>query len=277
MRYYILIGLLLAGLWGCDSGVEVERIAANQLISVSSFISPQDSIVRVYVFKGRDLGSSARADSSVLRDAQVTISDGNKSVVLPYNTSLRSYVVDNKTLKITASKQYQLRVKAGNIVCTASCKIPENPIAPIISQSRENDDFTGVLSWPATETARYFTLSYDLRDVIFRPQLGNTTGPYTGFLSSTLFDRQKQDSEEFEIRVFNAFKADKVSLRVVYQVIDEPTFNYLKTYRDFDNWRINSDGFIPNLREPQAVFSNIQGGVGIFGGYNQATLLFKIR
>ncbi|MFN4145194.1 MAG: DUF4249 domain-containing protein [Runella sp.] len=272
----IILGMGIC-LCNCQSGVEVARIAPDELISVSSFLSPQDTLIRVNVLRGRALNTTARVDSALIRDAQVIITSHGQNIQLTYNEALRCYVTTPKSLPIKPSERYHLRVKVGSKLCTASCQIPENPIQPTIQPQREEDHFIGILDWPSTPLPRFFTLTYELRDVIFKPQLGSTRGPYTGFLTDNLFDRQKQNTQALELRVFNAYKAERISLRIVYQALDEPTFRYLKTYRDFDNWRSNTSGFIPNLREPQPVFSNIEGGVGIFGGYNQTVLNFKIK
>jgi hypothetical protein len=223
------------------------------------------------------MGGIARPDSALIRDAQVSIFDEVRNIPLTYNPSQKCYTVSNRIVNIQPAKEYKLQVKVGDIVCRASCQIPPNPGTPIINQSKQNDDFIAILTWPNSEKSRYFILNYSLKEVIFRPQIGNTTGPYTSFLTNSLFDRQKDEANELEIRVFNAFKADRVSLAISYQVLDENTYNYLKTYQDFNNWKINTEGFIPNLREPQPVFDNIEGGIGVFGGYNQWNWTLKIK
>lgn len=232
MRCILFISLLAGVLSSCESGVEIERIPLNKLIAISSFISPQDSILCVHVYRGQEMGSILRPDSAVIREAQVTISDGIRITALTYNASRKCYTVYNQIADIQPVKEYRLQVKVGDVVCNASCRIPPNPVAPIVNQSKVNDDFIALFNWPSSEKNRYYIFNYSLRDIVFRSQIGNPTGPYVRTPTNTLFDRQDKDANELEIRVFNAFKADRVSLAVLYQAVDENTYKYLKTYQD---------------------------------------------
>ncbi|AEI50514.1 DUF4249 family protein [Runella slithyformis] len=277
MRCILFITLLAGVLSSCESGVEIERIPLNKLIAISSFISPQDSVLCVHVYRGQEMGSILRPDSAVIREAQVTISDGIRMTAFTYNASRKCYTLSSQIADIQPEKEYRLQVKVGNTVCNASCRIPPNPVVPNVNQSKVNDDFIALFNWPSSEKNRYYIFNYSLRDIVFRSQIGNPIGPYIRTPTNTLFDRQDKEANEMEIRVINAFKADRVSLAVFYQAVDENTYKYLKTYQDFSNWQNNTDHLIPNLREPQPVFDNIEGGIGIFGGYNRLDTLFKIK
>ncbi len=271
----------IANFWflSCNSGVEVERILPENLIAVSSLISPQDSVISVNVYQGKALGDIARSDAAVIKDAQVTIEEGNTIHQLVFEPKTNSYVISNHIVKVAPSKQYHLQVitKSGPVL-NAVCTVPSDPDKVSIEGIKEGNDYAFNLDWPALGNVSFFTFNFELKDVIFKPQLGASTGPYLGFVTgNNLFDNRDRPDKSVENKVFNAYLADKVSLRTILYSLDENAFYYLKTKMDAYNWSANTGGLIPNLREPQPVFSNVQGGVGIFGAYNQSINLTIIK
>ncbi|TAF94831.1 MAG: DUF4249 domain-containing protein [Cytophagales bacterium] len=278
MKHYwlILLAFLVAS---CDSGVEIERLSLENLVAVSSLISPQDSVVRVYVYQGKALGGIARPDKAIINDAKVSISDESTSKDLVFDAKTNSYAISNQELKITASKQYRLQVSTvGGLVLKATCIVPPNPAEVVIDGVKDGNDFFFNLNWPPIEKTAYFTFNFELTGVVFKPRLGATSGPSLSlFLAlNNLIDNSSRPSKPIESKVINAFVAEKVSLKTTFFALDKNTFNYLNTKTEANNWNANTSEFVPNLREPQAVFSNIMGGVGIFGAYNKVVFITTI-
>ncbi|AEI47130.1 DUF4249 family protein [Runella slithyformis] len=272
---------LMASLWfaSCDSGVETERISPDNLVAVSSLISPQDSVVRVYVYQGKALDELARSDAAIISDAQVTIEEGGILHSLVFDAKTNSYSISNQEIKIAASKRYNLQVttKPG-LVLKAACIVPPNPDMLLIKGWQEGNDYVFNLDWPTLDKVTFFTFRFELTDVIFKPQLGASSGPSLGFITgSNLFNNKDRPNKLFESKISNAFRAEKVALKTTFYSLESNAFNYLKTKDDAYSWSANTSGLIPNLREPQPVFSNIQGGVGIFGAYNQAITVTSIK
>lgn len=279
MKYLLSAVVLMLHFWvtSCNSGVEIERIAPENLVAVSSFISPQDSVVRVYVYQGKALGEIARSDAAVISDAKVTIEEGGIRHSLVFEAVSKSYVLNNQILKVTPSRYYTLEViTQSGLVLTASCRVPPTPEPLLLEGEKEGNDFAFRFLWP--EKTPFFTFSFDLKNVIFTPKLGASTGPYLGFVTGgNLYETANQPAKPLESKVYNAFLAETVSLQTTLYSLDRNAFQYLKTKTDAYNWSANTGGFIPNLREPQPVFSNVQGGVGTFGAYNQSVNLTKIK
>ncbi len=279
MKYLLSAVVLMLHFWvtSCNSGVEIERIAPENLVAVSSFISPQDSVVRVYVYQGKALGEIARSDAAVISDAKVTIEEEGVRHSLVFEAVSKSYVLSNQILKVTPSRYYTLEViTRSGLVLTAACRVPPTPESLLLEGEKEGNDFAFGFLWP--EKIPFFTFSFDLKNVIFTPKLGASTGPYLGFVTGgNLYETATQPPKPLENKVFNAFLAETVSLQTTLYSLDRNAFQYLKTKTDAYNWSANTSGFIPNLREPQPVFSNVQGGVGIFGAYNQIVNLTKIK
>jgi hypothetical protein len=272
---------LIACLWivSCNSGVEIERISPDNLVAVSSLISPQDSVVRVYVYQGKALGEIARSNAAIISDAKVTMEGDNTIHSLVFDAKTNSYSISNQEIKITPSKQYKLQVttKSG-LVLKAACIVPPNPDMTIIKGWQEGNDYVFNLDWPILDKVAFFTFRFELTDVIFKPQLGASSGPSLGLITGiNLFNNNDRPNKLIGSKVFNAFRAEKVALKTTFYSLESNAFNYLKTKDDAYSWSANTSGLIPNLREPQPVFSNIQGGVGIFGAYNQAITITSIK
>lgn len=272
---------LIASFWlvSCNSGVEIDRISPDNLVAVSSLISPQDSVVRVYVYQGKALGEIARSDAAIISDAKVTIEGDNTIHSLVFDAKTNSYSISNQEIKIAASKEYKLQVitKSG-LVLKAACIVPANPNTPIIRGSQEGNDYIFNLDWPALDKVSFFTFRFELADIIFKPQLGASSGPSLGLITGiNLFNNNNRPNKLIESKVFNAYRAEKVALKITFYSLEGNAFNYLKTKDDAYSWSANTSGLIPNLREPQPVYSNIQGGVGIFGAYNQAITTTPIK
>ncbi len=258
------------GLFSCDSGVDVERISADKLVAISSFISPQDSVVRVYVFKGGVLGDVLSLEKAVVNNATVSISNGTTSKSLVFDTKSNSYLIRSQHFNVEPQKKYYLKVitKEG-IELRAESEVPANPDIPVIEGAKNNDDFIFNLAWPSDKT-RFYTMNFDLTDVDFTPKLGASSGPSLGYaIGSVLFDNKERGSKPLEWRIRNAFLANKISLKTVFTSLDENAYKYLKTRDVANTWGNNTGNFLPNLQEPQPVFSNVVGGVGVFGAYNR--------
>ena len=73
----------------------------DNLVAVSSLISPQDSVVRVYVYQGKALGEVARSDAAIISDAKVTIEGDNTIHSLVFDAKTNSYSISNQEVKVT--------------------------------------------------------------------------------------------------------------------------------------------------------------------------------
>jgi len=267
-------GLLLS----CNSGVEVERISADKLVTVNAFISPKDSIIRVYVFKGGALGDVLNVEKAVIKNATVSIANDLGGKGLFFDEKSNSYIISNQLFRVMPTKKHFLKVKtAEGIELNAECVVPASPDEPVIEGNKDNNDFGFSLAWPSEQT-RYYTVLFDLINVDFTPRLGASSGPSLGFVASAnLFDNKDRSPKPVEWKIRNAFLANKISLQTVFTSLDENAYKYLKTRETAYSWNRNSGNFFPNLQEPQPVFSNIRGGVGVFGAYNSVEKIVVIK
>ncbi len=288
MRLSVIFGLLLS-LMGCDPNVEIENIAADNLLSITCFISPQDSIFKAYVFRANRIGSTVKEDSAAVKDALVTISDGNKfdTLFLTFDvhpiSRVRIYKYSGKRRNVSVKDNltYSLVVQtpSGEKV-SAMCTIPPEPGAPAVSGVKENDDFRFSITWSNPFIYKYFILILDA--------VGSYDNPYPGgsgkidlqpsLLEGIKFPSDKQVlNNSYEAVVPFAFLASNPALKVSIRNIDDGLFKYFKTYQRYQQWDDNNSGnLFPSFQEIPLIYSNINGGVGIFGGYNSSSIEIKL-
>lgn len=269
---YVIFGLLS---FSCDSQVEGEIVPIEELISVSSVISPQDSIFHAYVFHAGALGAVSNSHTSAVKDAQVIISDGFVGDTLIYNDERKRYEVKRKNLIIESMKSYFLTIKtASGKILKADCSIPPSPEVPEIKGKREQEDYVFTINWNNLTGFKYFTLALvaEGKFTYASPEGMRTVLLSARLLEGTCFPSKNQlDVNIYDGIVPAAYLAKKPRLRVVLRYIEEDLYHYLVSYKKYEEWQSDNEGnLIPNFREPLPIHSNIDGGVGIFAGYNQS-------
>lgn len=279
------IPLLL--LCNCDPNVELENITAENLISISCFISPQDSVLTAYLYNASPMGSTIKPDSAAVKDAQVTISDGQN-----YDTLVLTYEVDSSTnrrfykytgtpkhLRILADSPYWLDVKTSTgIHATAFCTIPPALGSVTIDGHRVDDDYAFSATWTNPSLHKYFLLVLDAT--------GSYVNPYGGridlkpsLVEEIIFpDNHQVLSNHYDGIVPYAFDADTAFLRISVKNVDQSLYEYFRSYRQYENWDAQNSGSIfPNFKDVPLIYSNIDGGVGIFGGFNSSSTMIQIQ
>ena len=157
---YILISLSVLIITSCSTIVENVDFPYEERLVISSFISPQDTLIEVKVAKTKPVtgtfsqneGSYSFGELSAykpLEGVMIEISDGQKTVVVPYTeityprqigstpqtqgqteyAKRKGYFLNTKIFPILAGKTYNLSAKFPNIpVATASCTIPKRAL-----------------------------------------------------------------------------------------------------------------------------------------------------
>lgn len=285
MRFSILIIILIHVLVSCDPHVEVESITPEKLLSVSCFISPQDTVFTAYVYRGSRHGSTINLDSAAVKDARVTLSDGIASDTLTLThvdhpiTGIRSYryVCRKRNVNVIAGGTYYLRVEtpAGG-VATSNCTIPPEASTPIITGERVGDDYHYTIAWSAPRPHKYFVLDVTAEGFY---EVSTPDGPRPSSVHTRLPDSPPFPSDaqlpynEYQGILGNAYVAESPLLRVTVKNIEEGLFKYFRSYAQYQDWNSNNSGnMLPNFRPMPLIHSNVDGGVGYFGGYNQTAV-----
>lgn len=163
----IALFLLNFGLFSCETIVDdipLSRFPAiKEKLVLTSFISPQDTTIYVKVTISSPLFGEYKTQSSgyfvangdtiyyggkdnTITNAIVTLSSGNQSVTLPYQTKNKLYAISAKAFKIEAGKTYTLKATTKDYAVEASTTIP--------LESAKIEDYVAI---PITRQTTYYS------------------------------------------------------------------------------------------------------------------------
>ncbi|WP_077923740.1 DUF4249 domain-containing protein [Spirosoma sp. 209] len=307
----LLSVLLLAG---CDSlrqEVEPKGITREgEKLVVTCFISPQDTVLVALVT--RSLPVLGTADPILtptsVRDATVTLSDGSQTITMTSTIGrlpliAYDYRADAREMPIIVGKTYTLTVSVpdGRQV-TARCTVPGPvPIDQVVLDSSITNEFGlttknyhARLRWrdPAGQP-NYYRVAGD-NEYTYRSQYVPTPG---GPVKDTLIKTRSgwtfnNGSTTTDIgRDGQEIVSQRARLAIAYswingqQQVSRPTGpinayllsvdeNYYRYHDSVE--RQNEVGGNP-FAEPVPIQTNVQGGLGCFGAYNQARASVTFR
>lgn len=254
---------------------DVDVNLPDEKLVVTSFITPDLKYTTVRIWKSKPLFTDylANEDKFIkIADAVVSLSSEDGTVILPYDSIHRNYRVSKYKFPIIAGKTYHLKVVTKDgIITTSSCTVPniEPPaiectsIDSIITGQqlllRSNVRFKDLEGNGNNYTISVSKLLYNesrsfsrLEDVGF-----NNTLPY--------FSDEGNNGDYFNLQT-NDITINKGELARLYftiSVTDDHYYYYHKTLiaNNTDN----------PFAEPTPMYTNINGGLGIFAAYVQKT------
>lgn len=306
----------------CESLITEVPAKAVQLgeekISVSCFISPQDTLVAALVTLSNPLYSERKSifqdftvingdttflsQSAIIKDAKVILSNSetDDQVELLYEPNYKAYVTRPRRVGSgfrIGEGAYDLEVIVGDQTVKATTTVPakQNDFFRVINEfDIETFDFAGEVSsstqvvskvgWTYRKNERAL---FRLRGGVFYASLADTQenpvapvikervelystlffdnlGIFDGSSLSTNNSPQVSGSAFLRSRRFeNAIEEGEIVIKSVHTELlslSEDYFQFYETYAR--NREVNP--FV----EPTSVFSNIEGGVGIFAGSN---------
>jgi|JI8StandDraft_1071087.scaffolds.fasta_scaffold128496_2 hypothetical protein len=275
--YFVILSLTYLA---CDSGVSEESIEPNNLISVTSFISPQDTLLSAYIYYAQKLGTNINVESSAVDNALVLIADDQSADTLSFIRKNLRYEGQKKNLYYLPNKTYTLKIILPNgKTLFSECTIPPYPETPVLDGIRNGNDFLFTVNWNNINQHPYFILSSVATGTY---EVTNPRGTFTASLISQLdkgsFIMAKQNDNNSETGVVtNAYLSTEPGLNILLRNIDLNMYMFYDTYGEFDDWNSNTGNLIPNFRDPKPIYSNIIGGVGVFGAYNVNIKDFEIN
>lgn len=277
---------------------------------IHGYLSPQDTLVKVYVTESvpvfREVGSTGRL---ILEDARVVLSHRDREIVLHYDTTHLAYTLPAVDVGIFSGNTYRLRVEHENRIAEASTTIPGPPPA-IASYSVDSSftrfsDFFGrrdtslvtQFTWtdPPGET-NYYRVSgrvtaiasyadYDA-DGEFVERRGRVTIPLnwdTGygrsdFQSDANHDGGTMYSPPGRVRVGRptfwshngtVYASDPTEVRTITLMLYHTDEHYYRYHRSVGP---NEEAAENPFAEPALLYTNVRGGLGVFGSYNSFSI-----
>ena len=310
-RYYILRLLLtcLTGVALFDGCTSLRNEISPSLLGVeppklviTCFLSPQDTTLAVKVSRSNtvvgDSVSLQQMDSNIT-DATVTLSEGDRSVTLPYNNRPASstatqpyYSVPARLLPTVVGRTYKLTVLTANGQrASSTCTIPAavQPTAITFdslddARSKSRRYFVRMQWQDPPNQANYYQVSGiflyttnnakeekynglsfddDNRGLFTDAGLDGTT-----FVSGRAFIASASSSTQ-RSNFNNQYQSASVSVNLIS--VDPAYYRYQEAVIRQRRSRNNP------FAEPVLIPSNIEGGLGCFAGFNNAVLTKTLK
>ncbi len=272
---YIVITALLPFLMGCEKDVKNIKLPQSESkLVVTSFITPEDTLLRVAVVKSVPAIGKSPLASDNSRGVAVRMSDGLNSVSLLYNEEQRVYVADAGSLPIIPGNTYFLEVtdSEGRRV-EASCTVPVNElVSPEITidsaESRYNAGYMEhfmIMRWSDTpgeinyyrvfaeiSTNRGITGTTYHQPVYFESSINNIQ-----LYTDNRLDGAKFSSPRGTLFMNYNHSPQNPTTPTLYAYLLNTDEHYYRYHQSLNNSN-NVDG--NPFAEPVLIYSNMEGG-----------------
>lgn len=251
-----------------------------QKLVVQSFISPGDSIF-VTVFASQPINYNIPVDGNNYYDrafdtiktatVEITSIDNNSSITVPYNAKQKKYALPPSAFSIEKGNEYELKVIADKFETVSGRTIV--PLGNATSKIERIDTLSvdewgyselmliGSISDPANVENFYNTLIYSLKQYTW----DENTETYISNFSNMLVSDSNFDGQPISIRhEFSSYEDDYSSTLSTESEVYEVDMHYYKFHKSLENiYDIMDNPFT----ESSHLYSNIEGGLGVFGSY----------
>jgi hypothetical protein len=287
----VALGFLLGA---CEKEVEGIRLPESDAkLMVYCFISPQDDSLTVSVTRSVPVLGAGNPADTLVEDAAVTLSDGVRSVRLLYDEDRKAYAYHvwaarDGDLKIKPETSYHLQVTTlRGETATATCTVPAALKASIMLSPDS--------AWAASSNRYYYRMR------IIWPDPPNQVNYYRVNGHAEVITEQTSDGRPTSIATVPAeweaseWVSDEgrdggllVSPRGNCHVNEYDPFiscslyaSVLHTdphyYRYHHSVHRAMQSQANPFAEPVLVYSNVTGGLGVFGAYTRTTTSVRIK
>ncbi|HET6225437.1 MAG TPA: DUF4249 domain-containing protein [Bacteroidia bacterium] len=257
--YFLFFAIgLISLLTSCEKDADVKLPTVEPKLVVSCVISPQNPLTQVAVSKSAPIyNSNVSATYQAIKGAMVVLSDGSNSWTLPFDSTHQTYALDSFQLKIKANTTYTLTVNT--------------PDGKSVNAST---------TVPAQNTTLTYTTSYDsLKNkstIHGKWQDPASSGDYyllegsqkinSPFSEWSYLD-QVYVSDDNSGGILSANLEFYSSLDSTYLSLSATSAEFYKFFTRIKRGiGISSDDL---FSEPVPLYTNINGGLGVFAGFNE--------
>lgn len=258
-----------------DLVTEVDIPDYDAKLVVQSFISPDEPYIKVTVSESIPVFSASSSNyyPEPLIDAEVYIRGEGKDIYVPYSEEDFMYKIKTEVLDPQPGKSYSIDVTSSDgRKVSGSCTIPNklNTSLEVTDVSLVSGDYSNDydVSFKFTDTPgegdRYRV--YAMATIQDSPE----NPPYLVQMylekGETYISDENRDGSTFSFRgrIYAYYGIKKVEVMLL--TTDENYYTYHKSLE-------NNYGDDP-FSEPMLVYSNIDGGLGIFSGFRTHTVVY---
>ena len=295
MKKITLYLLLITTGFACRKTVKLKNISEREQIVINGFISPQDDTIKIRLSKSLPLGEE-RIYAKSISDAEVEISDAKHSATLVYNERENRYIVPTATFPIEPKTSYTLTVQTleGEQV-RASCFVPKAP-----PEFEVQIDSVYVNDFENKYYAQYFWKDFPNEKNYYRV-VGVGENIYKVFQTDSLVREYHSiawgDCDESKSFISDEFKdGQKIASPIsdmerpsIYegncggQIHYQKGSNLIATLLHVDeNYFLFHKSLLANQKlltpfDLAVLHSNVEGGLGIFAGYNKTEKVIQLN
>jgi hypothetical protein len=296
----LLVLFLVLSFTGCEEFFtkEVDIInlpgADSQLVAFA-YIAPSDSLVKVHISRSMPYIDNGQDLSPIGDKAKVSMArKGENFKELIYNTQCQCYTISADEMQVEAGYDYSLLVEYKDMKVDASCFVPVHlieeshlQIDPIVQISNEYGNQVMELTWQITPPVNNNENYYGSGAFIKSYGVFKRNGTFDTLLMQTYemyLDRGEPyfaDSEGKTYRFMSTYwsyfggypgfgdpsgeyPSDIIDSAFIYVL--QTDYNYYQFHKSYDTYN-NADG--NPFAEIVQIYTNIEGGLGVFGGYNK--------
>lgn len=279
MKKYLLFLFVLV-MANCSRDDFSEQASIESKIVVEGWIEEGDyaQVLLSSSIPVADVIDSTNVLNHVIRSAKITISDGQTSEVLRVKNDknrVPPFVYFGSTLKGEAGKQYSLKIEYLSRVVEAVTTIPKSVELKSAEYIKKNDtDTTGyvfVKFNDPLEDKNYYQVAtrIDTEEPVFVPAFyGNLDDK--NFTESSVSIQINRGILLFPKTKFTPYFADGDLIYVKLRTQNKEALDF---WNSWQNEIVNSKN--PIYPSNTSLKSNIKGGLGIWAGYGQSTLIVK--
>jgi hypothetical protein len=293
----ILFTLLILLFVSCEKEAHVKLPPVKEKLVINSFISPQDTILRVFVGKStpvfgtKDLNIPIQEQNGRIKDAKVTISDGIKLIQLEYDSAESKYLSKKNELLIETGKEYFLEVTALGQTAKASCIVPDpTPIVAIKLDTLDKRILTLDQEYIFTtiqinaiwkdlfQWKNYYRIYGEMefseprypQDPTTKYMLFNFENDFINDVEEGSGDFSRKGKANLYIPTDPDSATNMVTKIHTYLITSD------KNYFSYHKWYNNNDDENPFV-EPTLTPTNIQEGLGVFAAYNKSQFIYEVQ
>ncbi len=267
--------LFAVTLFSCNSMItDVDGPKTKPKLVVYSYLKPGHDTTYVTVTQSKPLYTTQPSSNDgliVIDNAGVKISDGNQTKTLLFDYSTKKYFTTD--IEIEAGKTYWLEVVSpSGDKASAHCTIPFKPVPTL--------EILGVETHPEDPTQKRISFRFAdgpgegdlyrlnaLFTTHYDPWSEETFSYPVPMMNNEEFINDKgRDGEFYTYKtnwIYLGFQEDS-HVTIAITIIDENYYNYHRSIYNFQ-------GDNP-FSEPTPIFSNIDGGLGVFAGYDSCKI-----
>jgi len=271
---------------------KIDMVGSEPQLVVYSYISPQDTLLKVRVYRSKPYLMNPDDIEEVNEKAHVYMAvKGGSYKEFSYKSDMKCFVLPAEELEVLPDHYYQLKVVSfeGEEV-KAECFVPQYQVDDVdIEAPLVNVDSFGygelTLSWfislPLFQSEQYFrTGAYLKTNYVFEDSVSKAFYSYGGFeKGESVFSSQNQSLISLKSFIYiynnyywgNGVEVPEPISRIDTIFVDmmQTDFGFYRFHKSVNNYYNAEDSF--PFAESVHIYSNIKGGLGVFGGFNKKT------